>query len=92
MRGRAGRHLAAIGRVPWVGGGDWNLPPGAFAIEGASCTAGLANGAESKVEGDIAIVKHSPVRLKVGGKLSEDMGVKMKRPKAFQGMTRKKNR
>eukprot|EP00972_Heterocapsa_arctica_P096272 14204010-Heterocapsa_arctica.AAC.1 len=39
LRGRVGRHLAAIGRVPWVVGGDWNLQPGEFTIEGASCTA-----------------------------------------------------
>eukprot|EP00972_Heterocapsa_arctica_P115674 16449117-Heterocapsa_arctica.AAC.2 len=39
LRGRAGRHLAAIGRVPWVVGGDWHLQPGEFTIEGASSTA-----------------------------------------------------
>eukprot|EP00972_Heterocapsa_arctica_P072784 10745504-Heterocapsa_arctica.AAC.1 len=31
--------------------------------------AGLANGAESKVEGDAAVDKHKPVRLRIGGKL-----------------------
>eukprot|EP00972_Heterocapsa_arctica_P111364 16395064-Heterocapsa_arctica.AAC.1 len=39
LRGRIGRHLAAIGRVPWVFGGDWNLQPGEFTIEGANSTA-----------------------------------------------------
>eukprot|EP00972_Heterocapsa_arctica_P091943 13559967-Heterocapsa_arctica.AAC.1 len=83
LRGRVGRHFSSIGRVPWVVGGDWNLQPGEFTIEGASCTAayvepgaptcitgsavdwfmvsaGLANGAESKVQRDAAVDKHKP--------------------------------
>eukprot|EP00972_Heterocapsa_arctica_P108222 15937328-Heterocapsa_arctica.AAC.1 len=39
LRGRVGRHLSAIGRIPWVVGGSWNLQPGEFTIEGASRTA-----------------------------------------------------
>eukprot|EP00972_Heterocapsa_arctica_P079583 11727474-Heterocapsa_arctica.AAC.1 len=39
LRERVGRHLSAIGRVPWVVGGDLNLQPGEFTIKGASCTA-----------------------------------------------------
>eukprot|EP00972_Heterocapsa_arctica_P040547 5974094-Heterocapsa_arctica.AAC.1 len=39
LRGRVGIHLSAIGRVPLVVGGDWNLPTGAFTIEGASSIA-----------------------------------------------------
>eukprot|EP00972_Heterocapsa_arctica_P049469 7281431-Heterocapsa_arctica.AAC.1 len=52
-------------------------------------SSGLANGAESKVEGDTAVAKHSPVRLQIGGKFSEGMGMRIRRPMAFQGMTRK---
>eukprot|EP00972_Heterocapsa_arctica_P000783 110734-Heterocapsa_arctica.AAC.1 len=52
-------------------------------------SAGLANGAESKVERDTPVAKHSPVILKIGGKLGEDMGLRIGRPIAFQGMTRK---
>eukprot|EP00972_Heterocapsa_arctica_P096436 14227076-Heterocapsa_arctica.AAC.2 len=103
LRGRVGRHLAAIGRVTWVVGGDSHLQPGEFTIEGASSTAayvepraptcitgstidwfmvstGFANGADSKVESDAAVDKHKPVRFKVGGKLSEDMGLRIRRP------------
>eukprot|EP00972_Heterocapsa_arctica_P032904 4841602-Heterocapsa_arctica.AAC.1 len=52
-------------------------------------SAGLANGAESKVEGYTAVAKHSPVRLKIGGRLNEDMGMRIRRPMDVQEMTRK---
>eukprot|EP00972_Heterocapsa_arctica_P094901 13994376-Heterocapsa_arctica.AAC.1 len=52
-------------------------------------SAGLANGAESKVGSDAAMAKHKPVRLKIGGKLNDDMGMRLRRPIAFQGMIRK---
>eukprot|EP00972_Heterocapsa_arctica_P107021 15765664-Heterocapsa_arctica.AAC.1 len=104
-----------MGRVPWVVGGDWNLLPGEFTIEGASSTAayvepgaptcitgrtgstidwfmvsaGLANGAESMFENDAAVCKRKPVRLKIGGRFSDDMGTKIRRPVSLQEMTRK---
>eukprot|EP00972_Heterocapsa_arctica_P093701 13822457-Heterocapsa_arctica.AAC.1 len=37
---------------------------------------GLALAAETKVDNDTQIHAHYPVQLKVGGKLSEDMGEK----------------
>eukprot|EP00972_Heterocapsa_arctica_P078663 11600421-Heterocapsa_arctica.AAC.1 len=52
-------------------------------------SAGLAHGAESKVQSDSAVDKHKPVRLRIGGKLTDDMGMKIRRPLSFQGMTRK---
>eukprot|EP00972_Heterocapsa_arctica_P066083 9749366-Heterocapsa_arctica.AAC.1 len=55
-------------------------------------SAGLANGAESKVESEAAVAKHKPVRLKIGGELREDMGMIIRRPMAFQGMTRKETK
>eukprot|EP00972_Heterocapsa_arctica_P088172 13000773-Heterocapsa_arctica.AAC.1 len=48
--------------------------------------------AEIKVEHDTQICAHYPVRLKVGGSLSQDMGQRIKRPMAFQGLTRKEAR
>eukprot|EP00972_Heterocapsa_arctica_P029686 4372872-Heterocapsa_arctica.AAC.1 len=44
------------------------------------------------VNNDTHISGHSPVRLNVGGKLSEDMGSRIKRPVDFQGITRKEAR
>eukprot|EP00972_Heterocapsa_arctica_P049162 7236068-Heterocapsa_arctica.AAC.1 len=93
LKGRVGRNLAAISSVPWVVGGDWNLQPEQFTIEGASCTAAyveprLANGAESKAESDAAVDKHKPVRLKIEAKLSDDMEMRVQRPVCFQGTTR----
>eukprot|EP00972_Heterocapsa_arctica_P115676 16449121-Heterocapsa_arctica.AAC.1 len=38
------------------------------------------------VNNDTHISGHSPVRLNVGGKLSEDMGSRIKRPVDFQGI------
>eukprot|EP00972_Heterocapsa_arctica_P084529 12452453-Heterocapsa_arctica.AAC.1 len=53
---------------------------------------GLALSAESKVEEDTHIYAHYPVRLRVGGNLSKDMGHRIKRPMAFQGLARKEAR
>eukprot|EP00972_Heterocapsa_arctica_P047274 6974173-Heterocapsa_arctica.AAC.1 len=33
LRARISEHLAKIGRVPWIIGGDWNLEPGTFTLE-----------------------------------------------------------
>eukprot|EP00972_Heterocapsa_arctica_P020458 3017023-Heterocapsa_arctica.AAC.1 len=41
------------------------------------------------VNNDTHISGHSPVMLNVGGKLSEDMRSRIKRPVDFQGITRK---
>eukprot|EP00972_Heterocapsa_arctica_P038797 5717763-Heterocapsa_arctica.AAC.1 len=49
---------------------------------------GLAIAAESRVDKDTHIYSHYPVQLKIGGKLSEDMGVIIRRPSAFQGITK----
>eukprot|EP00972_Heterocapsa_arctica_P042311 6236085-Heterocapsa_arctica.AAC.1 len=40
------------------------------------------------VNNDTHISRHSPVSLNIGGKLSEDMGSRIKRPVDFQGITR----
>eukprot|EP00972_Heterocapsa_arctica_P099905 14735299-Heterocapsa_arctica.AAC.1 len=53
---------------------------------------GLALAAETKVDKDTHIYAHYHVRLKVGGTLSEDMGQKIRRPSAFQGLTKKEAR
>eukprot|EP00972_Heterocapsa_arctica_P040625 5987788-Heterocapsa_arctica.AAC.1 len=50
---------------------------------------GLAIAAETRVDKDTQICSHYPVQLKIGGKLSEDMGVRIRRPSAFQGITKK---
>eukprot|EP00972_Heterocapsa_arctica_P015110 2224813-Heterocapsa_arctica.AAC.1 len=50
---------------------------------------GLALAAETKVDKDTQIYVHYPVQLKVGGKLSEDMGQRIRGPSAFQGLTKK---
>eukprot|EP00972_Heterocapsa_arctica_P067320 9935055-Heterocapsa_arctica.AAC.1 len=54
---------------------DWRMVSG-----------GLAMAAHIKVEQDTQIYAHYPVRLKVGGSLSQDMGQRIKRPMAFQGL------
>eukprot|EP00972_Heterocapsa_arctica_P069869 10321182-Heterocapsa_arctica.AAC.1 len=38
------------------------------------------------VNNDTHISGHGPVRLNIGGKLSEDMGSRIKRPVDFQGI------
>eukprot|EP00972_Heterocapsa_arctica_P049671 7309236-Heterocapsa_arctica.AAC.1 len=50
---------------------------------------GLAIAAETRVDKDTPIYSHYPVQFKLGGKLSEDMGVRIRRPSAFQGITQK---
>eukprot|EP00972_Heterocapsa_arctica_P009656 1422948-Heterocapsa_arctica.AAC.1 len=45
---------------------------------------GLAIAAETRVDKDTRIYSHYPVQLKVGGELSDDMGVRIRRPSAFQ--------
>eukprot|EP00972_Heterocapsa_arctica_P066908 9874506-Heterocapsa_arctica.AAC.1 len=57
---------------------DWYLVSG-----------GLAIAAEARVDKDTQIFSHYLVQLKVGGKLSEDMGVRIRRPSAFQCITKK---
>eukprot|EP00972_Heterocapsa_arctica_P071139 10508902-Heterocapsa_arctica.AAC.1 len=55
-------------------------------------SAGLALSAETKADPDTPIYAHYPVRLRVGGILSEDMGQRIRRPMAFQGVTKKEAR
>eukprot|EP00972_Heterocapsa_arctica_P066334 9785706-Heterocapsa_arctica.AAC.1 len=50
---------------------------------------GLAIAAETKVDKDTHIYAHYPVQLRVGGKLSQDMGHRIIIPSAFQGITKK---
>eukprot|EP00972_Heterocapsa_arctica_P037199 5477994-Heterocapsa_arctica.AAC.1 len=50
---------------------------------------GLAIAAETRVDKDTQIFSHYPVQLNVGVKLSEDMGVRIRRASAFQGITKK---
>eukprot|EP00972_Heterocapsa_arctica_P084434 12436795-Heterocapsa_arctica.AAC.1 len=50
------------------------------------------SGGRNKVDNDTHIYAHYPGRLKVGGKLSEDMGQRIRRPSAFQGLTKKEAR
>eukprot|EP00972_Heterocapsa_arctica_P065994 9737079-Heterocapsa_arctica.AAC.1 len=50
---------------------------------------GLAIAAETRVDEDTQICSHYPVQLKVGGRLSEDMGGRIRRPSSFQGITKK---
>eukprot|EP00972_Heterocapsa_arctica_P039110 5759141-Heterocapsa_arctica.AAC.1 len=50
---------------------------------------GLAIAAETRVDKDTLIYSHYPVQLNIGGKLSQDMGVRIRRPSAFQGITKK---
>eukprot|EP00972_Heterocapsa_arctica_P022584 3322711-Heterocapsa_arctica.AAC.1 len=50
---------------------------------------GLALAAETKVDKDTHTYAHYPVQLNAGGKLSEDMGQRIRRPSAFHGLTKK---
>eukprot|EP00972_Heterocapsa_arctica_P103816 15300800-Heterocapsa_arctica.AAC.1 len=93
LRGRVGRRLAAIGRGA-SSTAAYVEPVAPTCITGSTTdwfkvSAGLANGAESKVENDAAVDKHKPVRLIIGGRLREDTGLRIRRPVSFQGMTRK---
>eukprot|EP00972_Heterocapsa_arctica_P016391 2417294-Heterocapsa_arctica.AAC.1 len=49
----------------------------------------MAIAAETKVDKDTLLFSHYPVQLKIGGKLSEDLGVRIRRPSAFLGITKK---
>eukprot|EP00972_Heterocapsa_arctica_P080944 11928951-Heterocapsa_arctica.AAC.1 len=107
--------MSQLGRVPWLIGGDWDMAPGTFTLEGTSSSAayidpeestchtgntldwymvsgGLALSAEIKVDQDTHIYAHYPVILRVGGSLSKYMGQRIKRPMAFQGLTREEAR
>eukprot|EP00972_Heterocapsa_arctica_P095287 14053636-Heterocapsa_arctica.AAC.1 len=44
---------------------------------------GLAIGAETSVDTDTQLYAHYPVKLKIGGELSQDLGVRIRRPNAF---------
>eukprot|EP00972_Heterocapsa_arctica_P083812 12350722-Heterocapsa_arctica.AAC.1 len=50
---------------------------------------GLAIAAETKVDKYTQLYSHYPVQLTIGGKLSEDLGVSIRRPSAFLGITKK---
>eukprot|EP00972_Heterocapsa_arctica_P100355 14799448-Heterocapsa_arctica.AAC.1 len=50
---------------------------------------GLAIAAETNVDKDTQIVSHYPVQLKIGGRLNEDLGSKIRKANAFEGMTKK---
>eukprot|EP00972_Heterocapsa_arctica_P096607 14253380-Heterocapsa_arctica.AAC.1 len=50
---------------------------------------GLAIAAETRIDKDTRIYSHYPVQLKIGGKLSEDMGVRIIIPSAFQDIMKK---
>eukprot|EP00972_Heterocapsa_arctica_P019285 2846387-Heterocapsa_arctica.AAC.1 len=50
---------------------------------------GLAIAAETKVDKDTHCYSHYPVQLKIGGRLSEDLGVRIRRASAFVGLTKK---
>eukprot|EP00972_Heterocapsa_arctica_P063233 9329546-Heterocapsa_arctica.AAC.1 len=50
---------------------------------------GLAIAAERKVDEDIHIYSHYPVQLKIGGRLSEDLGDRIRKANAFVGLTKK---
>eukprot|EP00972_Heterocapsa_arctica_P046939 6928418-Heterocapsa_arctica.AAC.1 len=50
---------------------------------------GLAIAAETNVDKDTQIYSHYPVQLKIGGRLSEDLGMRIRRANVFEGMTKK---
>eukprot|EP00972_Heterocapsa_arctica_P088878 13106638-Heterocapsa_arctica.AAC.1 len=50
---------------------------------------GLAIAAETIVDKDTQIYAHYPVQLKIGGRLSEDLGSRIRKATAFEGMTKK---
>eukprot|EP00972_Heterocapsa_arctica_P041488 6117022-Heterocapsa_arctica.AAC.1 len=49
---------------------------------------GLAIAAETTVDKDTQLFSHYPVQLTIGGKLSEDLGIRIRRPSAFLGITK----
>eukprot|EP00972_Heterocapsa_arctica_P090698 13382942-Heterocapsa_arctica.AAC.1 len=50
---------------------------------------GLAIAAETNVDKDTQIYPHYPVQLKIDGRLSDDLGVRIRRASAFVGLTKK---
>eukprot|EP00972_Heterocapsa_arctica_P041948 6186694-Heterocapsa_arctica.AAC.1 len=44
---------------------------------------GVASAAATKVDKDTQLFSHNPAQLKIGGKLIEDLGVRIRRPSAF---------
>eukprot|EP00972_Heterocapsa_arctica_P080404 11848300-Heterocapsa_arctica.AAC.1 len=50
---------------------------------------GLAIAAETNVDKGTQIFSHYPVQLKIGGRHSNDLGVRNRRANAFDGMTKK---
>ncbi len=58
---------------------DWFLVSGSLAIN-----------AETHVEEDSIIHSHCPVYLKIGGKLSEDLGSRIRRPTELKEQLRRK--
>eukprot|EP00972_Heterocapsa_arctica_P101645 14977607-Heterocapsa_arctica.AAC.1 len=50
---------------------------------------GLAIAAETKVDKDIQLYSHYPAQLNIGGRLTEDLGVRIRRASAFVGLTNK---
>eukprot|EP00972_Heterocapsa_arctica_P041904 6180495-Heterocapsa_arctica.AAC.2 len=50
---------------------------------------GLAIAAETKVDKNTQLYSHYPVQLKIGGRLSEDLGVRIRKASAFVGLTKK---
>eukprot|EP00972_Heterocapsa_arctica_P012726 1869185-Heterocapsa_arctica.AAC.1 len=51
---------------------------------------GLAIAAETNVDKGTSIYSHYPVQLNIGGRLSNDLGVRIIRANAFDGMTKQK--
>eukprot|EP00972_Heterocapsa_arctica_P081368 11994658-Heterocapsa_arctica.AAC.1 len=49
---------------------------------------GLAIAAETKVDKDIQLYSHYPVQLNLGGRLSEHLGVRIRKASAFVGLTK----
>eukprot|EP00972_Heterocapsa_arctica_P065225 9628622-Heterocapsa_arctica.AAC.1 len=50
---------------------------------------GLAIAAETNVDKYTHTFSHYPVQLNIGGRLSDDLGVRIRRANAFDGMTKK---
>eukprot|EP00972_Heterocapsa_arctica_P027854 4096265-Heterocapsa_arctica.AAC.1 len=50
---------------------------------------GLAIAAATQVETYTQLFSHYPAQLKIGGTLTEDLGVRIRRPSAFIGITKK---
>eukprot|EP00972_Heterocapsa_arctica_P070568 10425149-Heterocapsa_arctica.AAC.1 len=49
---------------------------------------GLVIAAETNVDRDTQTYSHYPVQLNIGGRLSEDLGVRIRRASAFAGLTK----